>query len=117
MHNSSRINQKISGEKVMALLFSDWEEFHDDDAPDEVEHDWEHDYNEVSEVELETVTNSLCEGKMNFTLHSGQMCAGGEEGREYCQEKLKTNQKVLKMLRSSDKVRAKQSLSLWANTP
>ena len=97
----------------MALLFSDWEEFHDDDAPDEVEHDWGHDYNEVSEVELETVTNSLCEGKMNFTLHSGQMCAGGEEGRDYCKVEVKINQTVLQKLKSSDKERAKKCLSVW----
>ena len=45
-------------------------------------------YEKLYEVELTTVNNSLCEGKMNFTLHPGQMCAGGEEGRIYCQEDL-----------------------------
>ena len=60
------------------------------------------------------MNNSLCEGKMNFTLHPGQMCAGGEEGRDYCKVEVKINQTVLQKLTSSDKERAKQSL--WANT-
>ena len=71
-------------------------------------------YIKMSEVELATVTNSLCEGKMNFTLHPGQMCAGGEEGGDYCKViNIIINQTVLQKLTSSDKVRAKQSLSLW----
>ena len=115
VHNSTRGNEKISGEKVKALLVSNfrWDNDHDPYCDDGF---CRYSNEKLFEVELTTVNNSLCEGKMNFTLHPGQMCAGGEEGREYCQEKLKTNQKVLKMLISSDKVRAKQSLSLWANT-
>ena len=123
VHNSSRNNQKISGEKVMALLFSDLE---DEQEKDEEEEDYYDNFNKMSEVEeedyyikmseveLATVTNSLCEGKMNFTLHPGQMCAGGEEGGDYCKViNIIINQTVLQKLTSSDKVRAKQSLSLW----
>jgi len=36
--------------------------------------------------ELAIVTPSLCERKMNLTLHPGQMCAGMEEDRDHCQE-------------------------------
>ena len=108
VHNSSRNNQKISGEKVIALLFSDWE-VEEEDYYDRVEV-WkngrveeEYYYYKMSEVELATVPNSLCEEKMNFTLHPGQMCAGGEEGRIYCQEELTANQVVIQKLTSSEK--------------
>ena len=70
-------------------------------------------YYKMSEVELATVPNSLCEEKMNFTLHPGQMCAGGEEGRDYCKVEVKINQTVLQKLKSSDKERAKKCLSVW----
>ena len=105
----------------MALLFPDLEDEQEKDEEEEDYYDnveeWnrkveEEDYYYI-EVELATVTNSLCEEKMNFTLHPGQMCAGGEEGRDYCQGELKTSKTVLQKLTSSDKVRAKQSLSLW----
>ena len=121
VHNSSRNNQKISGEKVMALLFSDLEDEQEKDEEEEYDYDKMSEaeeisryYNKMSEVELATVTNSLCEEKMNFTLHPGQMCAGGEEGGDYCKViNIIINQTVLQKLTSSDKVRAKQSLSLW----
>ena len=119
VHNSSRNNQKISGEKVMALLFSDLEDEQEKDEEEEYDYDKMSEaeeisryYNKMSEVELATVTNSLCEEKMNFTLHPGQMCAGGEEGRDYCKVEVKINQTVIQKPTSSDKVRAKQSLSL-----
>ena len=84
-HNSTRNNQKISsGAKVMSIT-------------------------EYYEVELATVTNSLCEEKMKITLLPNQMCAGGEKGRDYCQGEHKTNQTVLQKLTSSDKEKAKQS--------
>ena len=106
----------------MALLFSDLE---DEQEKDEEEEDYYDNFNKMSEVEeedyyikmseveLATVTNSLCEGKMNFTLHPGQMCAGGEEGRDYCKVEVKINQTVLQKLKSSDKERAKKCLSVW----
>ena len=37
------------------------------------------------EVELPVITNTECERKMKTKLISGQMCAGGEEGRDSCQ--------------------------------
>ena len=40
------------------------------------------------EVSVPTVTNTHCERKMNFRLHPGQICAGGEEGRDSCQVEL-----------------------------
>ena len=100
----------------MALLFSHWDKWHGDyDYDNEVEQDEEEeeeDFYKKSEVELVTVTNSLCEEKMNFTLHPGQMCAGGEEGRDYCKVEVKINQTVLQKLKSSDKERAKKCLSV-----
>ena len=102
MDHSARNNQQVSGEKGMALLSSeldgeyDEEEDYDDGevkeeelatvTNDDDDEDAEFDddiYNKVEEMELTTVTNSLCERKMNLTLHPGQMCAG-EEGRDHC---------------------------------
>ena len=91
----------------MALLFSHWDKWHGDyDYDNEVEQDEEEEEEDLykkSEVELVTVTNSLCEEKMNFTLHPGQMCAVGEEGRIYCQEELTARQVVIQKLTSSEK--------------
>ena len=111
VHNSTRGNEKISGEKVKALLFSNprWDKDHDPYCDDGFCSLMRKPY----EVELTTVNNSLCEGKMNFTLHPGQMCAGGEEGRDYCQGELKTNKTVLQKLTSSDKERAEKCFSVW----
>ena len=41
------------------------------------------------EVELPVITNKLCERKMKTKLVSGQMCAGGEEGRDSCQVEIR----------------------------
>ena len=107
----------------MALLFPDLEDEQEKDEEEEDYYDnveeWkrkmeeEDYYYEMSEVELATVTNSLCEEKMNFTLHPGQMCAGGEEGRDYCKVEVKINQTVIQKPTSSDKERAEKCLSVW----
>ena len=47
--------------------------------------------NVLLEVALPTITNNICEQKMGFKLHPGQMCAGGEEGRDSCQVELDTS--------------------------
>ena len=102
VHNSTRGNEKISGEKVKALLFSNprWDKDHDPYCDDGF---CRYSNEKLFEVELTTMNNSLCEGKMNFTLHPGQMCAGGEEGRIYCQEELTARQVVIQKLTSSEK--------------
>jgi hypothetical protein len=45
----------------------------------------------LKEVELPVVSNARCEGMLkrtklgpNFQLHSGFLCAGGEEGKDAC---------------------------------
>ena len=94
----------------MALLFPDLEDEQEKDEEEEYDYDKMSEveemsryYNKISEVELVTVTNSLCGEKMNFTLHPGQMCAVGEEGRIYCQEELTARQVVIQKLTSSEK--------------
>ena len=42
------------------------------------------------EVELPIVSNTLCRQKMGFRLYKGQICAGGEEGRDSCQVELQS---------------------------
>ena len=58
--------------------------------------------NVLLEVKLPTVTNSLCEEKMNFKLHPGQMCAGGEKGKDSCQVELATSSQSLIFLLQGD---------------
>ena len=88
MHHSARKKQQFISEKATAFFFN----FVDgDDEYDE--------YDDFLEEELTIVKPSLCERKMNLTLHPGQMCAGGEEDREHCQVELETSQMVLQINR------------------
>ena len=87
MHHSARNKQQFIGEKATALFFS----------VDESDY-WD-DYVTLLKEDLPIVTASLCERKMNLTLHPGQMCAGGEEDREHCQVELETSQMVLQINR------------------
>jgi len=69
-----RNKQQFIGEKATAHFFSvvDYESYGD--------------YGDLLKEDLPIVTPGLCERKMNLTLHPGQMCAGGEEDRDHCQE-------------------------------
>ena len=75
MHHSARNKQQFIGEKATALFFSvgDYD-------------DWDSDYATLLKEDLPIVTASLCERKMNLTLHPGQMCARVEEKRDHCQK-------------------------------
>ena len=89
MHHSARKKQQFISEKATAFFFNfvDGDEYDDDE------------YDDHLEEELTIVKPSLCERKMNLTLHPGQMCAGGEEDREHCQVELETSQMVLQINR------------------
>ena len=41
--------------------------------------------NVLMEVDLPIVTNKYCARKMRMNIDRGQLCAGGEEGRDSCQ--------------------------------
>ena len=43
------------------------------------------------EVGLPIVSNRFCAKKMNFEIHPGQICAGGEKGRDSCQVELENS--------------------------